>query len=395
MTGFTYRFNAEIDPLKRSVMRDLLRLAVTPDIISLATGLPAGEFLPLKAIQDCLNTVIERDGSRALQYGPPYEPLKEWLAAYMQSHGVNCTPEQIFITNGNQQSVSLLSRLFLEPGQPAVIESATFTGIQQATGGHSAEVRAVPTDLETGVDIAALQAAFAKSPAPRLAVLIPDFHNPLGVSISAEKRQQIAQLAAQYGVPIAEDDPYSPLRFKGEKLLPIKAYDEAGWVFYLGSFSKMLAPAMRLGWMVIPQALLSRLTVLRESFDLESSTLIQRAAHEFLQRGLLEPHLQRLNETNRVRCEALLGALDHQLGDVASWTEPEGGLFVWVTLPDKVDTWKLLEAAVERKVAFIPGGAFAVNGGHQNTMRLNFSSIPPEKIQEGIARLAAVIRQAL
>ncbi|HEX2619484.1 MAG TPA: PLP-dependent aminotransferase family protein, partial [Phototrophicaceae bacterium] len=231
---------------------------------------------------------------------------------------------------------------------------------------------------------------------PRLAVIIPDFHNPLGVSLTIEKRQRIAQLAGAYGVPVVEDDPYSALRFDGEMLKPIKAYDDSGYVFYLGSFSKMLAPGLRLGWMVAPTDLLPRLITIRESIDLESSALTQRAVFELLSQGGLEPHLKRLNAENGIRCQTMLNALDEHFGDFSHWTQPEGGLFVWLTLPENIDAWELLPKAIEQhKVAFIPGGAFAVEGGHRNTMRLNFSAVQSDVIQEGIARLAMLVRSKL
>ncbi len=301
----------------------------------------------------------------------------------------------MFITNGAQQGLTILSRLFLDPGAPAVIEAVTFTGIQQVTAGRGAAVRTVPTDLTTGVDVDALEAAFRREPKPRLAVIIPDFHNPLGVSLTIEKRIRIAELAARYGVPVIEDDPYSSLRFEGRQLPPIKAFDEAGFVFYLGSFSKMLAPSTRLGWIVAPAALMPRITVLRESIDLESSTLIQRAVSLFLERGLLDAHLQAMTAANRQRCDLLLQALSRHLGGQATWTQPEGGLFVWVTLPEAVDAWDMLPEAIERHVAYVPGTAFAVEGGFRNTLRLNFSNVQPELIPVAVERLAAVIQARL
>jgi DNA-binding transcriptional MocR family regulator len=379
--------------LRRSVMRDLLKHAVDPDIISLAGGLPAGEYLPVTDYADCLQTVLNRDGSAALQYSPQYRPLCEWIAEYMRGRGVTCTADQVCITSGNQHGLTMLSRLFLDTSRAAFTEAITFTGVQQVTSGRGAEVLTAPVDLETGVEIDALEEAFALSPA--LAVIIPDFHNPLGVSLSGEKRQRIAQIAATYNVPVVEDDPYSALRFSGVPLPSIKAYDEAGCVFYLGSFSKMLAPALRLGWLIAPEDMMPRLITLRESIDLESSTLTQRAVYEFLSRGLLEPHLKRLNAAHSERAEAMMAALDELLGDAATWTRPEGGLFTWVVLPEQIDTWALFEKAIEQKVAFIPGGAFAVHGGYGNTMRLNFSKVTPEQIVEGVRRLAAVIRDSL
>jgi 2-aminoadipate transaminase len=389
----SYSFSSATQHLKRSVMRDLLKHAVDPNIISLAGGLPANEALPLTQLQACLDEVLHRDGAKALQYGPPYAPLKAWLADYMRGRGVQCDAENIFITNGNQHGLQILSRLFVNEGDTAVIEEAVFTGVQQITAGAGAHILTIPTDTSTGADMDALEAAFAQH--PQMAVLIPDFHNPLGVSLSAEKRQRAAELAGKYGVPLVEDDPYSALRFSGAMLPPIKAYDTSGFVFYLGSFSKMLAPALRLGWMIVPDELLAKITVIRESLDLESSTLTQRTVAEFLQRGYLVPHLDQMNRLNQERCAALLAALDTHLGDIASWTLPDGGLFTWVTLPENVNTWDMLPEAIANKVVYIPGAAFAVNGGATNAMRLNFSALPAEKFDEAISRLKQVINNYL
>jgi len=385
----------EANNLKRSVMRELLRFAVDPKVISLAGGLPASEFLPLQQLQECIDAVLARDGPKALQYSPQYPELRAWIAEYMGARGVACTPDEVFITNGNQNGLAILSRLFLDPGQPAVIEEVTFTGIHQITLGRDAAVRTAPTDLDTGVDVEVMEAAFKQSPRPRLAVLITDFHNPLGVSVAGEKRARLAALAAEYGVPLIEDDPYAPLRFRGEHLPPIKAYDEAGMVFYLGSFSKMLAPALRLGWLVAPADLMPRITTIRESFDLESSTLYQRAVAEFMSRGMLEPHLAAITEVQRQRCDTMLAALDEQLGDIARWSKPDGGVFVWVSLPEQLDSTEMFRAAIERQVAYIPGGVFSVDGRTKNAVRLNFSNVKQDAIREGVRRLSDVIRAAL
>jgi len=326
-----------------------------------------------------------------MQYSPQYAPLREWIAAYMRSRGVDCDVRNIFITNGAQQGLTILSRLLLDPGQPVVIEAATFTGIQQVTAGRGADVRTVPTNLETGVDLDSLEAAFKRNPRPRFAVIIPDFHNPLGVSLSAEKRHVIADLASKYGVPIIEDDPYSALRFEGDKLPPIKAYDEAGYVFYLGSFSKMLAPSVRLGWIVAPDELIPKITVFRESIDLESSILTQQAVYEFASQGFLDDHLICFNAVNQQRRDALLSALEEHLGGIATWTHPQGGLFVWVTLPEGMDTWAMFEKAIEKKVIYIPGAAFTIDATCRNAMRLNFSNLRPDLIDEAVSRLADVI----
>ena len=392
MTASTLHLASEVTDLKRSVMRELLALAVDPKIISLAGGLPASELLPLAEVRRCLDEVLAGDAARALQYSPPYEPLRQWIAEWMALRGVTCSSEEVFITGGAQQGLAILSRLLLDRGEAAVIESVTFTGVQQVTAGRGANVRTIPTDLVSGADVDALERALRTEPRPRLIVLIPDFHNPLGVSLSSDKRRRVATLAADFGVPVIEDDPYSALRFEGETAPPIKAYDQAGLVFYVGSFSKLIAPALRLGWIVAPTALSDRITVLRESLDLESSGLIQRAVHRFLSQGCLEPHLDQLNRANRQRRDVLLAELGRHFGDGGRWTRPEGGLFVWLSLTPEVDTWDRFRRALERKVAYIPGAAFAVDGGARNALRLNFSNVGPERIPEAVGRLAEALR---
>ncbi len=395
MTNVPYRLSHISSGMRRSVMRDLLGLTASPEIISFAGGLPAADCLPLDQLRDCLDTVLRRDGARALQYSPPFAPLRDWLAAYMRSCGVECSANNIFITNGAQQGLAIAARLFLNPGDTAVVEEVTFTGVRQVVDAQGAAAVTIPTDLRTGIDVDALEAALRRDPRPRLAIVITDFHNPLGVSLSLEKRERIAALAARYEVPIVEDDPYSALRYAGQAIPPIQSFDSAGAVIYVSSFSKMLAPAARLGWIVAPAELIPQLTVIRESIDLESSGLTQRAVCEFLSRDSLEPHLARLNAINRARQAALLAALQEHLGSVAQWTAPQGGLFVWLRLPEQVDTWAMFESAVARKVAYVPGAAFAVNGGHANAMRLNYSNVQPGAIVEGVERLAAVVSEQL
>ena len=410
-----YSLSQTASTLKRSVMRDLLALVAKPNVLNFAGGLPADENLPRAELQECLDAVLTRDGARALQYGAPYLPLKELIAQHMHTRGVECTADDIFITNGNQQGLELCARMFLDGGECVAVEEFTFTGILQAIFGHGAQPLAIPVDLENGMDVEELENWVAteervgtepgsvptRSHArPRLIITIPDFHNPLGVSMCAEKREKLAELAARYEIPVIEDSPYSPLRFCGDAIPAVKAYDENDAVIYLGSFSKMISPALRLGWLVAPRELIPRFTVLRESLDLESSQLIQRAVAEFLARGYLEPHLEQMCAANFARRDVMLSALERELGGIAQWTIPDGGLFIWLTLPEGTDTEKLLHDALaqntapSQNVAFVPGFAFAADGrSGRNSMRLNFSNAPKEKIADGIARLACVIRE--
>ncbi|MFC1500313.1 PLP-dependent aminotransferase family protein [Candidatus Zixiibacteriota bacterium] len=392
MVNTRYQLSDGISNLKRSVMRDLLRLAVDPGIISMAGGLPANDILPVETIRECMDAVLTRDGPKTLQYSPQWRPLQEWIAAHMNERGVRCSPDEIFITNGAQQGLAIISRLFLDRGEPVVLESLTFTGVQQVTSGRGAKVSSFPVDPVQGYDLDRFEAALTASPAPRLAVIIPNFHNPLGVSLPADDRQRVAALCAEHALPLIEDDPYSLLRFQGELDPPIRSFDEAGMIFYLGSFSKLLAPALRLGWIVAPADLTSTVTVLRESFDLESSTLIQRMVMEFIDRGLFPAHLERARDVYRERSAAMMNALETHLGDIARWSRPEGGIFTWVELPGSVDTTGIFTEAVQQKVAYIPGAVFSTTGGHHNTMRLSYANLTLEQIDEGLKRLSEVVR---
>ncbi len=388
-----FRLSSIAHEAKRSVMRDLLPLINQPGVISLASGLPAGEVLPQAALQTCIDRVMARDGAKALQYGPPYGPLRELLAAHMSQRGVVCTPDEIFITSGSQQSLELLMRLLVDDGQGVAVEALTFTGILQATRAHRARLTAVPLDYRHGLDLEAFAAALGQ--APQAAIVIPDFHNPLGVSLPPATREHLARLVARAGTPLIEDDPYSLLRFDGDPWRPIKAYDADQAVIYCGSFSKILAPSLRLGWMVAPPHLHPKLTVLRESIDLESSQLWQRTAAEFLDAGFLAPHLDRLRALNAERSRALDAALSRHLTGRATWSQPQGGLFAWVELNAAIDTTALLPTAIAQGVAYVPGAAFAAApdvGAHG--LRLNFSNLAPAEIDQAVSTLARVVTGA-
>jgi 2-aminoadipate transaminase len=376
-------------------MRDLIALTARPDVISFASGLPAPDMLPLEALQACFDAVLTRDGATALQYGPPYPPLKEALVEHMARLGVHARPEEIFITTGAQQALDVLTRLLVDKGAPVVIEETVYTGISQALVSQGARIDVVPTSLQSGIDVDAVARRFESGPRPRLLVAVPDFHNPLGVSLRDDKRERLIELGQRFRVPIIEDNPYSLLRFDSQIIPALKSLDEAGGVIFVGSFSKLLAPALRLGWIVAPVQLIEKLTVLKETADLETSALTQRVVAEFYQRGLLDQHLARVRQAYSERLAAMQAALAREMPREVRWSTPEGGIFLWLSLPDGCDAWTLLDEAVEREqVTFIPGAAFGQAGRNANAMRLNFSNALPQQIDEGITRLARVIKKS-
>lgn len=380
--------------LKRSVLRQMIAVTAQPGILSFAGGLPAPELFPREPFAEAMAQVLREPLS--LQYGPPQAALKEQIVGLMAQRGVSCTPEQIFITTGAQQGLDVLTRFLLNPGGTMILENIVYTGAQQVLAPFQPRILTVPTDLQAGMDVKAIEAYLAGGERSAYLYSITEAHNPLGVSLSHTRRHQLIEAAAQYAIPIVEDDPYGLLVYDDELLPPLRALDDQ-WVIYLGSFSKILAPALRLGWMVAPPALLPQLTVVKEMGDLESSVLIQRAAATFLASGHFPEHLARLRQEYGHRRDVMLQALADYFPAEARWTRPRGGMFIWVELPDGVDTAALLETTIaQEKVAFIPGHAFAVEPGcGRNCLRLNFSNATAEKIEDGIARLGRVIGEEI
>ncbi len=394
--AWPYRFSRRAVTARRSLMRELMPLTTRPDIISFAGGLPAPDLFPVEDYQICVDQVLTTDGRRALQYGPIYPPLKEALAHLMQLRGVDADPADIFITNGAQQGLSVVGQLLLNPNSPVIVEQIAFTGIGQMITERGAMPFTVGTDLDSGIDVDHVEYLLKLTGQVRAIIEVPDFHNPLGVSIAAEHRPRLVELAHRFRTPIIEDDPYGLLRYEGANIPPLLARDVNGGIIYLGSFSKILAPGLRLGWVVAPQAALGKLTVIKESQDLETSQLTQRAVTEFIQRGLLDTHLEKLKVAYAVRRKTMLDALEREFPRAAKWSKPKGGIFIWVTLPDHINTWDLLPRAVEQeKIAFVPGFAFGIQGGGQSSLRLNFSNAAPEMIEEGIKRLGKIMQEAV
>lgn len=379
--------------VQRSALQEMLSLASGPGILSLALGLPAAEFFPVEAYAEAVAHVLSAD-PRALQYGPPSERLKAQIVELMATRGVECHPAQVFITSGAQQGLSLLTRLLLEPGGTVLTEEMIYPGFRQVIEPFQPRLLTVPTDLGTGMDVEAVERLLRGGERPALIYTVADGHNPLAVSMSAEKRARLAELARRYGVPVIEDDPYGFIYYGERPTTPVKAADEQ-WVYYAGSFSKILAPALRVGWLVVPEALTGRLSIVKESSDIDTATLSQRAVSHFLDSCDLDGRLAGLRREYGLRRDAMLRALAEHFPDGARWQEPSGGFFVWVELPAGVEAGELLRAAVStERIAFIPGQAFWV--GRQppptNCMRLNFSHNRPEVIEEAVARLARVLK---
>jgi 2-aminoadipate transaminase len=371
-------------------------VASRPGILSFALGLPAAEMFPINQLTEAALKVLSEE-PRVLQYSPPPLQLKEQIVELMEWRGVRCRAEQIFITAGAQQGMSLLARLLLDPGGQVLIEQYAYTGLLQIIEPYQPEILTVGTDYETGMALDEVEALLAGGARPAFIYTVTEGHNPLGVSMSREKREGLVRIAARYKVPIIEDDAYGFLSYDGMERPPMRAYDER-WVFYVGSFSKILAPNLRVGWVVLPEPLIEKLSIIKEASDINTVTFSQRVIAAYLEMGGVQEQLERLRGEYALRRNTMLAALRRWFPDEARWNHPVSGFFIWVELPERVDTGELLRLAIEQEqIAYVPGHAFEVGGSRRaaNCMRLNFTNCQPQKIEQGIAALGRMVKAAL
>ena len=379
----------------RISLREIMDLASRPGVLSLAHGLPAAELFPRQALAEAAARVLAEPA--ALQYGPPWRPLKSEIVRLMAARGVQCTEEQIFLTSGAQQGMDLVTRLLVEPGQTVMMEWAVYDGIQFAARSRNPRILTVAADPAAGIDVDEVESLLAAGVRPAYLYVIPDGHNPLGATLSREARQRLAGLARRHRVPILEDDAYGFLQYgdqSGEAPLPpLRAFEDE-WVFYLGSFSKILAPSLRAGWLVVPARLTARLSLLKHAADLDTPSLSHHIVAAYLAAGHLPGHLAAVRAEYRRRRDAMFAALRAHFPPEARWQAPTAGMFVWVELPPGLDAAELLPHAVEtERVAFSPGETFCAGDPGRGTrcLRLSFTNHPPERIEEGIGRLGRML----
>lgn len=391
-TAWDELFAKRTEGMKSSVIRDLLKYTQRPDVISFAGGLPAPEVFPIREFKEAAEFVLDEVGAQALQYGPTdgYAPLKDFLVEKMRKYGVPAEPSNILLTNGSQQALDLISKLFVDPGDKILTESPTYLGALQAFNAYQPEYLTVPVD-DDGIQVDLLEDILAVHKV-KFIYTMPNFQNPTGVTMSLERRMKLVELAAKYGTFIIEDDPYGELRYEGEDVTPLIVLHKEN-VFYLSTFSKTMAPGIRLGWVIAPEKLIAKLVQAKQGADLHTSSLIQMLAYDICQRGILKNHVKTIRRVYRERRDAMLAAMAKYFPSGVTWTHPQGGMFLWVQTPEHVDTAEFLKIALEEKVAFVPGFAFYPQGGGHNTMRLNFSNAKPEMIEEGIQRLARALRR--
>ena len=405
-TPWLHRFAQRTQRVKSSAIRELLKLTQKPEVISFAGGLPAPEVFPTPQFQEACQKVLAEHGPEALQYGPTegYAPLREMIAANTVRYGIMAKPENVMITSGSQQALDLIGKLLINRGDRILVEAPTYLGALQAFNVYGAEYVSVPIDHD-GLCTDQLEEALRAG--PKFMYVLPNFQNPGGVTLSEGRRHQLLLLADKYGCPIIEDDPYGQLRYEGAHLPPLVVVDREnlrrddgytlGNVIYLSTFSKTLAPGLRLAWIVAPEEVITKLVQLKQGADLHTSTFNQMVAYEVARNGFLGQHVKLIRQVYRERRDAMLAALDECFPREVTWTRPQGGLFLWVTLPEGMDSHRLFQAAIAENVAFVPGDSFFVTDDAEarRHFRLNFSYSKPDAIREGIRRLSIAVRSQM
>ena len=377
--------------LEPSVIREILKVTERPGIISLAGGLPAPESFPVEAMRDACQRVLTDTPREALQYAASegYGPLRDWVAAQLGTQGMKVDATQVLITTGSQQGLDLVGKVLIDAGSRVAVEAPTYLGALQAFTPYEPEFVAVDCD-EQGPVASALAAAAGA----RFLYLLPNFQNPSGRSMGAARRAEVVQAAARAGLPLVEDNPYGELWFDAAPPPPLAAAAGEGAI-YLGSFSKVLAPGLRLGYVVAPPALMPKLLQAKQAADLHTPGFNQRVAHEVIRNGFLDTHLPRVRARYKAQRDAMRDALDKHLPAGCRFNVPAGGMFFWVELPDDLDATALLPQAVEAGMAYVPGAPFYCDAPRANTLRLSFVTVSPLLIEQGVAALGRVLREAL
>ena len=386
-------FAGQMKDITGSAIRDIFKLLGKPGMISFAGGNPSNSALEPDVVRGLACEAIDRYGTNALQYGGTegLPGLRSGIADYLSSTaGVRCTADNILPVQGSSQAFDLLLKALIDPGDVILVESPTFLGAIQAMRIYRAQLIAMPMD-EGGVIVDEVEKLVQKHH-PKMMYIIPTFQNPTGRTLCLERRKALAEMAAKYGFIIAEDDPYRDLRYEGEPLPSISSFDEEGWVVYLSSFSKYIAPGLRVGAAAVPHAgLLRKMVIGKQSSDVHSPILTQAIVELYLEKGLLPGHLTRICAEYRKQLSAMLEGFAF-FPEGTKHTLPQGGLFVWAELPEGMDAMETLNRAIEQNVAFVPGAHFYPDGGHANTLRLNFSMQEAEVIRAGMERLGRAIK---
>lgn len=390
----TVRFADRMNGIKSSIIRELLKLTEDASIISFAGGLPAPELFPTEELQAVCVKVLQEEGGSALQYSATegYKPLRKKIAERMTSQGMKVAAADVLITSGSQQGLEFSGRIFLNEGDIVICESPSYLGALNAFNVYRPKFVEIKMD-DDGMIIDDLEKALEENhEKTKFIYVIPEFQNPTGRTMSLERRKRLLELANKYDIPIVEDNPYGELRFEGEVIPSIKSMDTKGLVIHLGTFSKIFCPGYRLGWVVADPEILSKYITVKQGADLQSSTISQREVNRYMEMYSLDEHVEKIKALYKKRKNLMVQTMKEEFPKTVTFTNPQGGLFTWLDLPEGVDAAEVFKLAIAQKVAFVPGEPFYPNGGHANHARLNFSSMPEDKIVEGIKRLGKVLK---
>lgn len=387
------KFADRVDSIKPSAIRELLKLTQQPGVISFAGGLPAPESFPIEEMKQVSLKVLEEQGRSALQYSTTegYPPLREFIAKRMSASGIDIEASHILITNGSQQGLDFSGKLFINEGDVVICESPSYVGALNAFRAYMPKFVEVPMDDE-GMKIDDLEKALIENPKTKFIYVVPTFQNPTGRTMSIERRKQLIQLACEYNVPIIEDNPYGELKFGDEEIPPVKHFDTAGIVIYLGTFSKTFCPGLRIGWVAASPDIVRKYVLAKQGADLQTNTMSQIELAKFIELYDFGEHVERVRNIYRNRRDAMLNAMKEEFPASIKYTYPDGGMFTWVELPKGIDAADILKKSLECKVAFVPGSSFYPNGGNENHFRLNYGTMSEDLIAEGIKRLGKVLR---
>jgi 2-aminoadipate transaminase len=386
------QFAARMNSIPKSFLREILKVTASPDVISFAGGLPNPEYFPAKEISLAAQKVLSGEDRSVLQYAVSegYYPLREYISKrYREKYNMNISAEEILIVNGSQQGLDLAGKLFIDPGDQVLLEKPSYLGAIQAFSAYQPEFLTVPL-LKDGPDTDCFQRRMIKERV-RLFYTIPNFQNPSGISYSKEKRLIVSDILKQHDTILVEDDPYGDIRFSGEALPPLKKYLPYNSIL-LGSFSKIIAPGLRLGWVTAQKEIIEKMVIAKQAADLHSNFLSQRIIYQFLLDHELDMHIEKISLDYKTKCGLMLKALEKYFPDDSRWIKPEGGMFIWVTLREKMNAYDFLKQAAEQRIVFVPGKTFYAGEGGENTMRLNFTNSTAEQIEEGIRKLGKILK---
>lgn len=391
------QFAKRMDQMKTSEIRELLKLTARPDIISFAGGLPAPELFPVEEMMAASKAVMEESGRQAMQYSTTdgHPRLRQQIAERMgEKNKIKTDADHILVTSGSQQGLDYSARVFLNEGDVVLMESPSYLGAINAFKCCEPKFVEVPTD-EGGMIMEELEKILATTERVKMIYVIPDFQNPTGRTWDMERRTKFMEIINKYEIPVIEDNPYGELRFEGEFLPALKSLDTKGLVVFLGTFSKILAPGYRLGWVCASDEILGKYNMMAQAAALQASTISQMETSKWLDMFDLDEHVAKIREVYGRRRTVMVETMERELPACCKFTRPDGGLFTWIELPEYMDARELQMKCLEKKVAFVPGGSFFPNGGHENTMRLNYSCMPEDKIVQGITALAQAIKENL